>query len=226
MQEVQAGTQSRQGGYFRFDVVFNGEKPELDDISKMPELKALASEPTHAKSLTRLANCLVANLFVFELDSGKTIRKRNGKYLCTGYILCRYGSKNPTLELLLDRLTKSSARFQLQGEILPGTIRGRSIKGKDGNFQKRVCFSVTSMEEMVSLRLREEGSEAFDISGSPFSIDWLARAQGLGLSFYPPETLTKKRKGTFDNEGPQKRLRSWGKLGGVGGILRSQFRLL
>jgi hypothetical protein len=34
------------------------------------------------------------------------------------------------------------------------------------------------------------------------------RAQGLGLSFYPPETLTKKRKGPFDNEGPQKR-RSW-----------------
>ncbi|OBT60276.1 hypothetical protein VE03_10316 [Pseudogymnoascus sp. 23342-1-I1] len=101
----QAGEISRHGEYFRFDVTFDGEEPELDDVSKMPELKALASDAIQPSSLTRLANCLVANLFVFELDSGITIRKRDGART-------RSGSEDPKRRQCRFSVVRRAARWQ------------------------------------------------------------------------------------------------------------------
>jgi hypothetical protein len=86
-------------------------------------------------------------------------------------------------------------------------MRDRSFLGKDGNFRKRVCFDVTSRQDLVSLQLREGELESYDISGSPFSVDWLVEAQGLESSFYRPDNV-RKRKRAGSDEGLRKRQRT------------------
>lgn len=205
-EELKTGKKRRRGEYFRFNVEFRGRQPRLDDSSKMPEMKILAQEAMlHSTQLGRLAHCIIAELFVFELEN--LPRKENGRYSCTGYILCRHRAGAPALEALLARLTKSSAKFLLRGRTLPGSIRDRSSLARDGNFRKRVCFDVTSKEDLVSLHLREKGVESYNISGSPFSINWVAEAQPLGRPFGRPDGVKRKRKD--NDEGlPKKRQRS------------------
>jgi hypothetical protein len=176
--EQRTGKMRRRGEYFRFNVQFSGPEPRLDDPSKIPEMKLLAREATlHSKELDRLAHCIIAELFVFELES--VPRKENGRYSCIGYILCCHRAGTPAFAELLARLTRSSAKFLLRGRTLPGSIRDRSSNARDGNFRKRVCFEVTSRQDLVSVHLREGKSEACSISGSPFSVDWLVEAQTL-----------------------------------------------
>jgi hypothetical protein len=172
----------RRGEYFRLDVEFEGSEPRLDDASKMGELKVVAYESSvHSNNerLDRLAHCIVAEYFVFELDS--VPRRENGQYSCIGHILCRlHGS---TFEALLSRLARSSAVFLLRGRPLQGQVGDRSSMGRDGIFRKRVCFTVGSKQDPISLQLREGVAEPHDISGSPFSVDWLVKAQGLERAF-------------------------------------------
>lgn len=202
---MKTGRKRRRGEYFRFNVEFSGREPRLDDPSKMPEMKILAQEVIlQSKEMDRLAHCIVAELFVFELEDDP--RKENGAYPCIGYISCCRRAGTTAFEALLARLTKSSARFLLRGRALSGSIRDRSSLARDGNFRKRVCFDVASKQDLVSLHLREAGSESFNISGSPFSVDWLVEAQGLGRPFGRPDGVKRKRKD--NDEGlPRKRSR-------------------
>ncbi|KAH7363976.1 patatin-like phospholipase-like protein [Rhexocercosporidium sp. MPI-PUGE-AT-0058] len=197
-----AGKRPRQGEYFRFNVEFHDRQPRLDDSSKMPEMKSLAQEAMlHSKQLKRLAHCVIAELFVFMLES--IPRKENGKYSCTGHILCRYRAKTLELEALLEKLAKSSAKFLLRGRTLPGSVGDRSSLDKDGNFRKRVCFDVNSKEDFFSLHLRETGPESQNISGSPFSVNWLVQEQRLGWAFGRPDGVQTKWKD--NDEGPPKK---------------------
>jgi hypothetical protein len=87
----------------------------------MPEMKILAREVIlHLKEVDRLAHCIIAELFVFELEGD--LRKENGVYLYIRYISCCYRADTPAFEALLGRLTKSSARFLLKGRALSGSI--------------------------------------------------------------------------------------------------------
>ena len=203
-EDLKTGRKGRRGRYFRFNVEFNGRVPRLDDPSKIPEMKILAREVIlHSKQLDQLAHCIIAELFVFELES--VPRKENGRYSCTGYILCCHRAGTPVFKKLLARLMRSSAKFLLRGRALPGSIHDRSSLARDGNFRKRVCFDVTSKQELISLHLRERGSESYNISGSPFSIKWLKEAQGLGQPFGRPDGVKRKRK--VDKGLPRKRQR-------------------
>jgi len=205
-EELKTGKKRRRGEYFRFNVQFAGREPRLDDPSKMPEMKILAQEVIlHSKELGRLAHCIVAELFVFELEGDP--RKENGVYPCIGYISCCRRAGTTSFEALLARLTKSSAKFLLRGRALSGSMRDRSSLARDGNFRKRVCFDVASKQDLVSLHLREGDSESFNISGSPFSVDWLVEAQGLGRSFGRPDGVKRKRKDS-DEGSARKRQRS------------------
>ena len=193
--ELKTGKRRRRGEYFRFNVEFSDREPRLDDSSKMPEMKILAREAIlHSKQLDRLAHCIIAELFVFEMELESVPRIENGRYSCTGYILCSRRAGTPAFDVLMGRLTKSSAKFLLRGRTLPGSIRDRSFLARDGNFRKRVCFDVTSKQDLVSLHLREGSSESYNISGSPFSVDWLMEAQRLGRPFGRPDGVKRKRK--------------------------------
>jgi hypothetical protein len=202
------GKMRRRGEYFRFNIEFRTQQPRLDDSSKIPEMKILAQEAMlHSKQLDRLAHCIIAELFVFELELDNPPRKENGRYSCTGYILCCHRAGSSAFDALLERLTKSSAKFLFRGRALPGSIRDRASLARDGNFRKRVCFDVTSKEDLVSLHLWEGGAESYNISGSPFSVDWLMEAQGLGRPFGRQDGMKRKRKDN-DKGLPRKRQRS------------------
>lgn len=205
--ELKMGTTRRRGEYFRFNMDFQGRQPRLDDSSKMPKMKALAQQEVLLQSnqLDQLARCLIAESFVFELELDSIPRKENGRYSCTGYILCCHRA-GPTFDALLGRLIRSSAAFFLRGRKLPGSIQDRSSLARDGNFRKRVCFDVTSKNDLVSLQLQERGSELYNISGSPFSVNWLIDAQGLGRQFGWKDGVKRKRKGSDDRR-PVKRRR-------------------
>lgn len=192
----------KRGEYFRFNIDFSEREPRLDDTSKMRELKDLARYSilnSNAKQLDRLAHCIIAEHFVFELEA--VPRKESGQYSCIGYVSCRLRSGSAAFDQLLARLTKSSARFLLRGRPLAGRIQDRSSRGRDGNFRKRVCFEVSSKQDMFALSLQEGGLEPCNISGSPFSVDWLVKAQGLDRKFA-------RKRGITDNEAmPRKRQR-------------------
>jgi hypothetical protein len=161
---------ARRGENFRFNVEFSGGEPRLDDARRIPEMTIRAREAIlqSPEEMDRLTLCCIAKLFVFELESAP--RKDNGRFPCTGYIRCVRRAGHPSMEALLGRLTKASAKFLFRGRALAGSIRDRSSLARDGNFRKRVCFDVASKKDLFSLHLREEGSESFDISGSLFSV--------------------------------------------------------
>lgn len=196
----------RRGEYYRFNVEFSGGEPRLDDASRIPEMKMRAREHlVQSVEADRLALCLIAKLFVFELEGVPKKQLWDGRYPCTGCILCTLRAGTPALDELLERLAKSSARFLFRGRPLPGSIRDRSSLGRDGNFRKRVCFDVANKHDLFSLQLQIEGSEPFDISGSSFSVDVLLDAQGLGRLFSRP--AGKRKRKDSDGEPPRKRAR-------------------
>ncbi|OAF60545.1 hypothetical protein VC83_03552 [Pseudogymnoascus destructans] len=162
VEDLTTVTNKRRGEYFRFNIEFRSQQPRLDDSSKIPEMKALAQGEValQLSQLDQLAHCLIAEFFVFELEAN-----------------------SPAFNALLRRLTGLSAAFLLRGRMLPGSVQDRSSLARDGNFRKRVCFDVNSKEDLVSLQLQERGSEPYHISGSPFAVNWLIEAQGLGLPF-------------------------------------------
>jgi hypothetical protein len=191
----------RRGEYFRFNVDFAGREPRLDDASRMRELKDLARDcllGPGAKQLDRLAHCIIAELFVFELEAAP--RKENGRYSCTGYVSYRLRAGSAAFDQLLARLMMSSAKFLLRGRPLAGRIQDRSSRGRDGNFRKRVCFEVSSKRDMFALSLQEGRVELCNISGLLFSVDWLVKAQGLDRMF-------RRKRGMTENEANSKKRR-------------------
>ncbi|KFY02563.1 hypothetical protein O988_02062 [Pseudogymnoascus sp. VKM F-3808] len=174
----------RRGGrnnkYFRFDVEFDGPEPQLDDTSRMQELKAAArSAMEGSKQLDRLARCIIAELFFFELDSLPV--KKNGQYVCIGKILCRLCAGDPSLGTLMEQLNKSSAKFLLQDHSISNS--NSSYLAANGNFCLAAEFDVSSRNSDISLYIQEGSSEPCSISGSPYSINRLIAAQQLEALF-------------------------------------------
>lgn len=105
---------------------------------------------------------------------------KGGKISGTGNILCRLRADNP---VLISQLSKCSARFLFKDSMLPGVIEDRSFVDRDGNFRKRVEFSVSDRQRKMSLSLKEGSCPPKNVSGSPFSVDSLVAAQGMDADF-------------------------------------------
>jgi hypothetical protein len=162
----------------------------------MQELKAYARAAiSESSELDRLAQCIIAKYFFFELDPTTVTNKRNksSQFSCTRYILCRLRTKTATVEALLSQLTTNSAVFLLMTRPLPGLIKDRLSMDQDGNFKKRVSFEAPNRKSLISIHLKEGSLQSCNISGSPFSINGLVEAQGLELSFGRPDHMKRKR---------------------------------
>ena len=184
----------RREQYFRFDSEFDGPEPALDDTTKMCELKAAAQAAIHkSKDIDRAASCAVGQYFVFELESQE--RKEDGQYTCTGHILCRLRANGAALGVLLDQLIRSSAKLSVQSRQYPvgGLVKAGSCLDRDGNFRLRVLFEVPDKKSQIFIRLQEGLSEAWNISGSPYSINTLAAAQQLDACFGRADHAKRKR---------------------------------
>jgi hypothetical protein len=193
----------RREQYFRFDVEFNGPEPELDDTTKLEELKDIARAAiASSKELDRLARCIVSELFIFELVDKP---QRNSRQY-TGNIICRKRAKTSPFQKLLSQMKNNSARFLFQGHALSGSIADDSYFSNDGNFCKRISFEVADTEAPISIQLQQGSLEPSSISGSPYSIQGLVKALQLDSCFGRADHVRKKRTYSIDYT-PRKRRR-------------------
>jgi hypothetical protein len=165
--------------HFRLDIEFDGDEPRLDDTSKMQELKSKVwDDLLISKTVEEIADCLIASLFYFELES--TPKELDGQHLIIGHILCILSNSDPALKSLLDQLNSCSARFFIGNSPVSGAIGDRSFIDREGNFRKRFEFRA---KDNLSISLRRGNSQPKSISGSPFTIERLVSAQNLDAHF-------------------------------------------
>jgi hypothetical protein len=163
--------------YHRLDIEFDGEPPRLDDTKSICELQLKAQEDhSISKVIDNVAQCAIASLFYFELDSMP--EGCNGEHTGTGTIFCSVRQSDPAFTLLLNQL--SNATFYLNNCPIPGQIGDHSFICKDGNFRKRVELSLSGR---FTISLKQGDAEPCNISGSPYLIDKLITAQGLDAHF-------------------------------------------
>lgn len=165
--------------YFRLELTFDGPEPKLDDVKAMPKIKDMVrADKDLSQVLDEISKCIIASLFYFELDS--IPEQSNGEYSGSGCILCLRRRPDPALVALVDKLSRSSARFLVCGAEIPGSVGDPPFWDGDGNFRKRITFKVRG-EFMISLK-NARGRE-YPISGAPFSVEKLVAAQGLNAYF-------------------------------------------
>jgi hypothetical protein len=166
----------------------------LDNVHSIPELRCKAEEDNSlSQKIDRVACCFVASLFYFELDS--LPRRVGEKYLGTGHILCSIRRQDPAFSLLFDRLSRCSAHFYINGwpEVL---VADDSSFNTDGNFRKLVELKTNGR---FAITLKQNSSEPWNISGSPFSVDRLIQLQGLKAVFRQPDHRKRKDSGYPNN---------------------------
>ncbi|KAB5514941.1 patatin-like phospholipase-like protein [Coniochaeta sp. 2T2.1] len=188
--------------YFRLDITFDGPEPKLDDVKMIPKIKDMVrTDKDLSQAIDEISECIVASLFYFELDS--IPKQRNGEYSGSGCILCLRRRSDPALVALIDKLSRSSARFLVCGAEIPGSVRDPPFWDGNGNFRKNITFKVKG-EFMISLK--DARGREYPISGAPFSVEKLVAAQGLNAYF---GTSDHKRKSELVNEdcGRRKRRR-------------------
>ena len=164
--------------YHRLDIKYDAE-PWLDDTSSIPILKnRVDMDPLLPGIISDVARHMIASLFYFELDP--YLDRLNGEWNCSGHILCSIRRNNPAFTALIQKLTDMSATFWLDDDPISGMFDSGCFYGRDGNFRKRVEVKTKSE---FSISLKQGRAETTDISGSPFTIEGLAKSQGLDAVF-------------------------------------------
>ncbi len=85
---------------------------------------------------------MVASLFYFELESPS--KKDKEQYLCAEHILCLLRFNKSAFSILLNQLSKSSAKFFLEDQQIQGQVEDCSFMNK-GDFRKRIKFQVRDL---------------------------------------------------------------------------------
>ncbi|KAB5511375.1 hypothetical protein GE09DRAFT_1272225 [Coniochaeta sp. 2T2.1] len=159
----------------------------------IPKIKDMVrTDKDLSQAIDEISECIIASLFYFELDS--IPKQRNGEYSGSGCILCLRRRSDPALVALIDKLSRSSARFLVCGVEIPGSVRDPPFWDGNGNFRKNITFKVKG-EFMISLK--DARGREYPISGAPFSVEKLVAAQGLNAYF---GTSDHKRKSELVNE--------------------------
>ncbi|KAK2595185.1 hypothetical protein QQS21_007090 [Conoideocrella luteorostrata] len=170
------------GGFFRFDVQYEGSVPSLDSIADLDEMEEIAEECiTTSPALDKLALCLRAHNFYFELD--KEPEYVDGQYECTGNIYCLLESDSEEREVFFSSLHHSSSVFQVCSRTVPGDFLASTDTRLDDEFSRNIKFSVPERQTPFEITLKEGAEDACGISGSPFTIDQLVKVQKLDAWF-------------------------------------------
>ena len=189
-------------GYFRLAPKFDGPEPMLDDVHSMHDLKEkVESDDSLSTMVDDIAWQLISSLFYFELDA--IPQTCEGKFVGAGYIRCVLVKNDPAFHELFARLSCNQSEFLLDEGPITGSFLDRSYFGKDGNFRKRIDLQTL---DRFSINLKRAGSAPCNISGSPFSMEKLITAQGLGVPFGRSDYRKRKRPGEYDSS-PRKRQR-------------------
>jgi len=192
-----------RAGYHRLQVTLGGTEPRLDDTQSFPLLKSTArDDESLSAAIDSVARCAVASLFYFELDA--IPQRLEGTLQGVGRILCALRPKDPAFEQLLSQLSRSSARFLLNGTPVAGAVEPCCFD-KDGSFRKTIDLNVP---DGFTICLEQSGSPPQNIARSPFLIKDLVVAQGLDASFGRPDHRKRKSATAFGYL-PDKRRRMW-----------------
>ena len=156
--------------------------------------------PALTRKMDAVVRRLLASLFYLELDP--LPQQGAGKYVLTGRLLCSLCHGDPAFPALLQRVTSSCSRFLVNDCPLPGAGNAAPCLGGEGRFCQQVR---TRSEDRLTISL-ELGP--CSISGSSFSVQGLANAQGLDAAT-GRSNRKRKRPAEFTTS-PQKRRKGTG----------------
>lgn len=108
-----------------------------------------------SEAIDEISKCITASLFYFKLES--IPERRNSEITRVGHIFCFRRRTDPALEALVNKLSRSSARFIVNGVEIPGDIMDPSFRDGDSNFRKRITFNVGG-EILISLKKKDTAS--------------------------------------------------------------------
>ncbi|KAI1541065.1 Patatin [Pyrenophora tritici-repentis] len=183
---VSFGRPKSSGKYHRLDIEFDGPEPRLDAVSDMASLQSRAlGDPLLSPVLDNIAECAIASLFYFKPHTRP--RYMGGQYVGSGWIKCKLRHGEPALEVLLSRLCTAGARLLIGNRNVPD-LHDKCIAkiGDCSNFDetRNFCTSLTfGVQGSFSIFLQEDSNTPRHISGSPFSVERLVRAEGLEAYF-------------------------------------------
>ncbi|KAL6722253.1 hypothetical protein ACLMJK_001360 [Lecanora helva] len=166
--------------YFRLNVKLNGERPAMDDVSRMEELRELVQSQDSSESrYEQTAFALLVSTFFFELNSMPLFY--GGLYYCRGNIRCRLPGK--TLCEALQRMNESRLVFMTDDEIVGHFLAYKDLCVKCKRYDKDVDFTVRHPGDAISIYLQSPTRGKRRLSAFPQSIDWFIRQQHLEVRF-------------------------------------------
>ena len=165
--------------FHRLTIKLDGdEEPALDDLTQIEALKyqtysylLLETDMIHKAAMT-----LKASLFYIELDGSPEYF--DGHYHCSGRVLCQLESG----PLSLKRLTDQTIGFVVNDQPISYISRSAISRVANGDgFVHCLEFGVRYLTQSVSIKINALGgsTDGTNISGSPFSMDWIRQRQGL-----------------------------------------------
>ncbi|ODA75779.1 hypothetical protein RJ55_08725 [Drechmeria coniospora] len=170
-------------GFFRFDIKFEANQPALDDVGSMIEIGRMAHEAALGSSaMKQLAKRIRAELFVFKLDISQLPQFFAGAFECVGHISCRLRPGSVEFMTLMNQLSARSASFNCQGQSFSDCFREYDDIDEYVPLRQTICFHVPSRQHQFGITL-QDGPSVFNISGSPFTLEWLAEQQATGAYF-------------------------------------------
>ncbi|KAI1359471.1 patatin-like phospholipase-like protein [Xylaria arbuscula] len=169
--------------FFRFDIEFPGSAPSLDNLSYMQDAAELARRTIlQSPDLSKVVHKIRAQLLLFELDPVVPFLLRAGSYECTGRITCRLRAGSAEYKTFMSQLHQQKAVFLVENYTIPVALES-GIGSAGVIVSQTIQFQTRSRLAPITIGLREGTEEAYNISGSPFSLQWLLHVQGLETSF-------------------------------------------
>jgi hypothetical protein len=174
---------------YRLSIGFESGEPRLDDAKIISDLIARVEADTDlSKNINYAANCLIASLFYFELDSMPEWSE--GKFILAGHIYCCIRQTDPAFNDLMERLQEKGVKFVVSdGQDTIFTSELTSSR-KDIDFAIRVY---TRIPNSFTVSMKIEDGHSYNISGSPFSVTRLVQIQVLDAHFGQANHRKRKR---------------------------------
>ncbi|KAG9249569.1 acyl transferase/acyl hydrolase/lysophospholipase [Emericellopsis atlantica] len=170
---------SSRTDYHRIDIHTQGKETRLDEVNRMQAFGDMAYKSVKgSKQVRTIASRLRAEFFIFQLDPLSPPTYFNGAYNCVGYVTCRLGGGDEKVQALMRQLVAKSSTFRLRQQSVDC-----SSHRIDGTFTHKMEFRVASMQESFHVVLSVGNDVDCDISGSPFTLDWLVQRQKIGRCF-------------------------------------------
>lgn len=182
-------SQEHRSRYHRFTVGFHGPEPNLDDVNCMKGLRERVDTdaPLLAAEIRRCTDNILASLFYLELDCLPLTSGFN--FLCKARILCRLDPGTRGLRALLWQLKESQSRFYVQStEQVPCVDQVSYTRIQHGEpFCTPVEFCISSMSDLVDVKIDGVTQRARSISNCPYKLLDLVKDQGLHRVFGRPD---------------------------------------